>query len=127
VSEIVRPARDLVAIVDDDESVRNAVHGVLRSVGLRTQTFTSAEEFLQAEPRSEPDCLITDVQMPGMTGLQLQARLVEANRRIPIIFITAYGTPRTRAQAIQAGAVDFLDKPFNDEKLLETVRAALAQ
>lgn len=121
----VARAKDLVVIVDDDESVRNAVHGVLRSVGLKTQTFSSAEEFLASGQQTETGCLITDVQMPGMTGLELQARLVEENRGIPIVFITAYGTPRMRAQALQAGAVDILGKPFNDEALLETVRAAL--
>jgi two-component system response regulator FixJ len=121
----VESSKDLVAIVDDDESVRNAVHGVLRSVGLKTQTFSSAEEFLESGRHTETGCLITDVQMTGMTGLELQARLVEEDHRIPIIFITAYGTPRMRAQAMQAGAVDILGKPFNDEVLLETVRAAL--
>ena len=117
--------RDLVAVVDDDESVRNAVHGVLRSVGLKTQTFSSAEEFLESGQQTETGCLITDVQMQGMTGLELQARLAEGNRHIPIIFITAYGTARMRAQAMGAGAVDFLGKPFNDELLLQTVRTAL--
>jgi FixJ family two-component response regulator len=122
---LVNRDSDLVAIVDDDDSVRTAVHGVLRSVGLKTQTFTSAEEFLDWSPADEPGCVITDVRMPGMTGLELQARLLELDRRIPIIFMTAYGTPRMRAQALQAGAVSVLDKPFNDEVLLETVRAAL--
>ena len=117
--------RELVAIVDDDESVRNAVHGVLRSVGLKTRTFSSAEEFLESEEQSQTGCVITDVQMPGMTGLELQARLAAAERRIPIIFITAYGNPRMRAQALKAGAVDFLGKPFNDEVLLKSVRSAL--
>jgi FixJ family two-component response regulator len=117
--------KSLVAVVDDDESVRNAVHGVLRSVGLKTQTFSSAEEFLESGQQTETGCLITDVQMQGMTGLELQARLAEENRRIPIIFITAYGTARMRAQAMEAGAVDFLGKPFNDEVLLQTVHTVL--
>jgi len=117
--------KSLVAVVDDDESVRNAVHGVLRSVGLKTQTFSSAEEFLESGQQTETGCLITDVQMQGMTGLELQARLAEENRRIPIIFITAYGTARIRAQAMEAGAVDFLGKPFNDEVLLQTVHTVL--
>ena len=121
----VERSKDLVVIVDDDESVRSAVHGVLRSVGLKTQTFTSAEDFLQSGQQTETGCLITDVQMPGMTGLELQARLAQENQRIPIIFITAYGTPRMRVQAMQAGAVALLGKPFNDEVLLETVRGAL--
>jgi len=113
------------ASVDDDESVRTAVHGVLRSAGLKTQTFSSAEEFLDSGQQTETGCLISDVQMQGMTGLELQARLTEEKRRIPIIFITACGTARMRAQAREAGALDFLGKPFNDEVLLRTVRSVL--
>jgi FixJ family two-component response regulator len=113
----------LIAIVDDDESVRNAVHGVLKSVGMTARTFASAEEFLLAGQRSA--CLITDIQMPGMTGLELQAKLAEANNRIPVIFITAYGSAKTRTRAMGAGAVAFLEKPFDDDVLLENVRAAL--
>jgi FixJ family two-component response regulator len=117
--------RELVAIVDDDESVRTAVHGILRSVGYQSQTFSSAEEFLRSGQQDETGCLITDVQMPGMNGLELQDHLAASNRRIPTIFITAYGNARMRAQAMRAGAVEFLGKPFNDEVLLESVRAAL--
>jgi FixJ family two-component response regulator len=115
----------LVAIVDDDESVRDAVRGVLRSVGLKAQVFSSAEEFLASSNRDRIGCLVTDVQMPGMNGLELQARLAEDDHRIPIIFITAYGNARMRAQAMRAGAVEFLGKPFDDDVLLESVRAAL--
>jgi FixJ family two-component response regulator len=118
-------AKELVAVVDDDESVRNAVHGVLRSVGLKVQAFSSAAEFLESGKQDQTGCLITDVQMPGMTGLELQARLAEDEYRIPVIFITAFGNARMRAQAMRAGAVEFLGKPFNDEVLLESVRAAL--
>jgi FixJ family two-component response regulator len=118
-------ARELVAVVDDDESVRNAVHGVLRSVGLKVQAFSSAAEFLESGKQDQTGCLITDVQMPGMNGLELQARLAEDEHRIPIIFITAYGNARMRAQAMRAGALEFLGKPFNDDVLLESVRAAL--
>jgi FixJ family two-component response regulator len=121
----VGPARGLVAVVDDDESVRDAVHGVLRSVGLKVQTFSSAAEFLESGQQDHTGCLITDVQMPGMTGLELQARLAADDKRIPIIFITAFGNARMRAQAMRAGAIEFLGKPFNDEVLLESVRAAL--
>lgn len=120
-----RGKKQLIAIVDDDESVRNAVRGVLRSVGMKAQTFASAEEFLDSSLRAATACLITDVQMPGMTGLELQAKLATASIRIPIIFITAYGNARTRTQAMGAGAVAFLEKPFDDEVLLENVRAAL--
>jgi FixJ family two-component response regulator len=114
-----------IAIVDDDESVRTAVHGVLKSVGLKTRSFASAEEFLRSGHRSETACLITDIQMPGMSGLELQAALAEEDCRIPIIFITAYGDANTRTQAMRAGAVEFLGKPFDDDVLLESVRAAL--
>jgi FixJ family two-component response regulator len=115
----------LIAIVDDDESVRNAVHGVLKSVGMKGRMFASAEEFLASGQREATACLITDVKMPGMTGLELQAKLAQADNRIPIIFITAYGDTRTRTQAIGAGAIAFLEKPFDDEILLDSVRAAL--
>jgi FixJ family two-component response regulator len=118
--------RDLVAVVDDDESVRNAVQGILRSVGVKARTFASAEAFLDSGEQSGTGCVITDVQMPGMTGIELQARLAADEQRIPIIFITAYGNPRMQALAMQAGALDFLPKPFNDEALLKSVRTALA-
>jgi FixJ family two-component response regulator len=115
----------LIAIVDDDESVRNAVQGVLKSVGMKARTFASAEEFLDSGQRAATACLITDVQMPGMNGLELQAALAKVDDRIPIIFITAYGNTRTRTQAMAAGALAFLEKPFDDDVLLENVRVAL--
>ncbi len=115
----------LVAVVDDDESVRSAVHGALRSVGLSARSFGSAEEFLDSGIEAETGCLITDLQMPGMNGLELQAKLAQNERRIPIIFITAYGEQRMRAQAMAAGAIGFFDKPFDGDLLLETVRTAL--
>ncbi len=113
---------DLIAVVDDDESVRNAVSGVLRSVGLKSQTYPSAEDFLRSGQQSETACLITDVQMPGMSGLELQTKLATEGHRIPVIFISAYGNPRLRDQALRLGAVQFLDKPFDDEILLDIVR-----
>jgi FixJ family two-component response regulator len=115
----------LIAIVDDDESVRNAVHGVLKSVGMKARAFASAEEYLISGQGGATACLITDIQMPGMTGLELQAMLARADNRIPIIFITAYGNSKTRTRAMDAGAIAFLEKPFDDEVLLENVRAAL--
>lgn len=115
----------LVAIVDDDEDVRNAVHAVLKSAGLSPRSFASAEEFLGFGNRSETACLISDIEMPGMNGLELQARLAEDGGGVPIIFITAYGNTRTRTRAMKAGALDFLEKPFDDEVLLERVRTAL--
>jgi len=115
----------LVAVVDDDESARSAVHGVLKSVGLKTRAFASAEEFLRSGDQNETACLITDIQMPGMSGLELQAALVEQDCRIPTIFITAYGDAKTRTQAMKGGAVELLLKPFDDDVLLESVRAVL--
>jgi len=115
----------LTAIVDDDESVRSAIHGLLKSVGLKTRSFASAEEFLRSGQHRETACLISDIRMPGMSGLELQARLAAEDCRIPIIFITAYGDTRMRMQAMRAGAVEFLGKPFDDEVLLDSVRAAL--
>jgi FixJ family two-component response regulator len=114
-----------VAVVDDDESVRSAIHGALKSVGLESRAFASAEAFLDSDLRAETACLISDIQMPGMSGLELQAALAKDDPRIPIIFITAFGDKRVRAQALKAGAIEFLDKPFDDNHLLETVRTAL--
>ena len=117
--------RPLISIVDDDEDVRSAVYAVLKSDGFLPLAFASAQEFLQCGKRRETACLILDLEMPGMSGLDLQASLAEAGERIPIIFITAYGDERTRTRAMDAGALDFLEKPFKDEVLLERVRAAL--
>jgi FixJ family two-component response regulator len=117
--------KQLIAIVDDDECVRSAVDGVLKSLGLNTRTFVSAEEFLVSGQQGDTACLITDIQMPGMSGLELQARLAAENYQIPIIFITAYGNTRIRMQALRDGAVEFLGKPFDDEALLAAVRGAL--
>ena len=114
-----------IAIVDDDESVRSAIHDVLESVGLQPQSFASAEEFLASGEPSQTACLITDIRMPGMSGLELQATLTEEGWQIPTIFITSYGDTRTRRQAMRGGAVGFLGKPFDDEVLLDSVRAAL--
>jgi FixJ family two-component response regulator len=114
-----------VAIVDDDELMRNALQGMLKSVGLPSQTFASAEEFLKSGQQHETACLIADIRMPGMSGLELQAQLNAEHCRIPTIFITAHGDTKMRMQALRAGAVEFLAKPFDDEVLLESVRAAL--
>jgi FixJ family two-component response regulator len=114
-----------VAIVDDDELMRSALQGMLKSVGLPSQVFASAEEFLRSGQQQETACLIADIRMPGMSGLELQAQLNAENCRIPTIFITAHGDTKMRMQALRAGAVEFLAKPFDDEVLLESVRAAL--
>ena len=115
----------IVAIVDDDESVRRALEGLLKAVGLRALGFASAEEFLNSGEQNNTACLVTDIRMPGMSGLDLQARLNSQNLKIPTIFITAHGDANMRMQALRAGAVEFLAKPFNDDVLLEHVRAAL--
>jgi FixJ family two-component response regulator len=114
-----------IAVLDDDDSVRSALQGLLKAVGLPAQTFASAEEFLKSSERQQIACLIADIRMPGMSGLELQAKLNAERCRIPIIFITAHGDAKMRMQALRAGAVEFLAKPFDDEALLESVRAAL--
>ena len=119
--------RDLIAVVDDDESVRNAVHGVLRSVGLQVRAFASAEEFLGSGQQDQTACLISDIHMPGMTGLELQTRLASEGHRIPIVFISAYGSPAVRDQAMRVGAVRFVDKPFDDAVLLEVLFGVINQ
>ena len=115
----------LIAVVDDDGAVREAVQSLLRSVGFRAEAFASAQDFLQSERLPDTACLIVDVRMPRMSGLALQQQLTTAQCPIPIIFITAHGDAETRARALRAGAVAFLDKPFSDEVLLEAVQAAL--
>jgi FixJ family two-component response regulator len=116
---------ELVAILDDDDSVRSALQGLLEAVGLSAQAFASSEEFLNSGQQHRIACLIADIRMPGMSGLELQARLNAERCRIPIIFITAHGDEKMRMQALRAGAVEFLAKPFDDEALLASVRAAL--
>jgi FixJ family two-component response regulator len=116
---------NLVAIVDDDDLMRGALQGMLKSLGLPSQVFASAEEFLTSGRQHQTACLIADIRMPGMSGLELQAKLSAEQCRIPTIFITAHGDEKMRMQALRAGAVEFLAKPFDDEVLLESVRAAL--
>src|SRR4030081_223218 len=115
----------LLVIVDDDELMRSALQGMLKSVGLPSHAFASAEEFLQSGQQQQTACLITDIRMPGMSGLELQAKLNADHCRIPTIFITAHGDTKMRMQALRAGAVEFLAKPFDNNALLESVRAAL--
>jgi FixJ family two-component response regulator len=114
-----------VAIVDDDASLRSALQGLMKAVGFPAQAYASAEEFLDSGHQHETGCLIADIRMPGMSGLDLQARLNAEHCRIPTIFITAHGDTNMRMQAMRAGAVEFLAKPFNDDVLLEHVKAAL--
>jgi len=116
---------NLVVIVDDDESIQDALQDLLDSAGLPARAFGSANQFLESGVCSETGCLIADIRMPGMSGLELQARLKADQYKIPIIFITAHGDGRTRLQAMREGAVEFLSKPFDHQVLLKKVRAAL--
>jgi len=115
----------LISIVDDDDSLRNSLNNLIRSVGFRAQGFSSAEAFLNSNQLHDTACLILDVRMPGMSGLDLQRQLVATNCRIPIIFITSHGDGDARARALEAGAVDFLYKPFREEALLKAIDSAL--
>jgi FixJ family two-component response regulator len=115
----------VIAIVDDDESFRQAAVRLIRSLGYATAAFASAEAFLHSDRGHDVDCLITDVQMPGMTGIQLQSQLIGQGRKLPIIFVTAFPEMKPRERALAAGAVGFLDKPFSDEKLITCLNQAL--
>jgi len=121
----VQQQSKFVAVVDDDDLVRTAMQGLLKSVGLPSRVYASGEEFLESGHHRQAACLIADIRMPGMSGLDLQARLNNERCQIPTIFITAHGDEAMRLQAMRAGAVEFLPKPFDDELLLESVRAAL--
>jgi len=120
-------AGNLISIIDDDESVRRTTALLIESFGFRAAAFESAEKFLSSHHLNNASCLIVDVRMPGMNGLQLQSQLATAGCRIPIIFITAYDDKESRQRAIQAGAVAFLSKPFSDEQLLQWIRSGLHQ
>ncbi len=116
---------NLISVVDDDESVHRTTTLLIESFGFRAAAFESAETFLNSGHLHDTSCLIVDVQMPGMDGLQLQSHLAAAGCGIPIIFITAYESKGSRQRAIQAGAAAFLGKPFSDEQLLQIIRSAL--
>jgi FixJ family two-component response regulator len=115
----------LISIVDDDDSLRDSLNNLIRSVGFRAQGFASAEEFLNSSYLHDTQCLILDVRMPGMSGLDLQRHLVSANSRIPIVFITSHADDGAEARALQAGAVAFLYKPCREETLLKAIDSAL--
>jgi FixJ family two-component response regulator len=124
------PAREpqsAIAIVDDDESVRSSLASLLRSHGFKARAFTSAEELLRSDVSSDFACVITDVRMGGMSGLELQDELVRQHCRVPIIFISAHAYPGMQKQAMRAGAIGFLEKPFDDAALIELVHRALAR
>ena len=115
----------LISVVDDDDSVRESLRGLIRSVGFAVKVFASAEEFLNSDHLRNTDCLILDVRMPGMNGLELQRQLAANDRKIPVIFITAHGDEEVRSRALNGGAVDYLLKPFSEEALLNAIDAAL--
>jgi FixJ family two-component response regulator len=115
----------MVFIVDDDGGMRAAMQRVLKSVGLRSEAFAAAKDFLQRTPHDGPSCLILDVRLPGISGLELQRKLIEADVHIPIIFITAHGDIPMSVRAMKSGAVEFLTKPFRDQDLLDAIHQAL--
>ena len=120
-------AEALVGVVDDDASMRESLQNLLRSVGLRVEAFTSAQEFLRITRPEVPSCLVLDVRLPGLSGLELQQRLAAGDLSLPIIFITGYGDIPMTVQAMKAGAVEFLTKPFRDQELLDAIQQALAR
>lgn len=118
----------LIAIVDDDESVCRAMKRLVRSLGMAADAFTSGQEFIdqiETTPSFQPDCVVLDVQMPGMNGLEVQERLASSGNPLPVIFITAHDETEVRDRALAAGAVAFLRKPFNDDLFIKTLRIAL--
>ncbi len=115
----------VISIIDDDASVREATTGLLRSLGYRAATFASAEEFLQSERLYDTSCLISDIKMPGMSGIELQSHLLAGGHRMPIIFITAFPEERVRRRALASGALGFLSKPFLEDRLIGCLNRAL--
>lgn len=115
----------LISVVDDDEGVRESLGSLIRSIGFGVKAFASAEEFLNSDHPRVADCLVLDVRMPGMNGLELQRRLVATHCRIPVILISAHGDEEARSRALREGAVDFLFKPFSEEALLNAIHSAL--
>ena len=115
----------VIGIVDDDESVRDSISSLLRSAGYKTESFESAEAYLNSDRASEPNCLLLDVRMPGLSGLQLQSELNHQKVSIPVIFVTAHPDEQVRERALSEGAVAVLGKPFNDEVLLGAIDSAV--
>jgi two-component system response regulator FixJ len=116
-----------VFVVDDDEAVRDSLGWLIRSVGLRVQAYESGEAFLSDYRADRAGCLLLDMRMPGMSGLELQERLASLKLRIPVIILTAHGDVSTAVRALKAGSVDFIEKPFNDQDLLDAVHRAIAR
>lgn len=122
---VVKMSPPLISVVDDNESVREAIRGLIRSIGYAVATFESAEDFLASASLAETKCLILDVRMPGMDGMELQRRLAATEYRLPIVFITAHGDEASRVEALNNGAVDYLQKPFSERALLNAVSRAI--
>jgi len=121
----VTEADALVFVIDDDAAMRRSLENLIRSVGLRVEAFASAQDFLSIKREDVPGCLVLDVRLPGLSGLDLQKRMTEADIEIPIIFITGHGDIPMSVQAMKAGAVEFLSKPFRDQELLDAIQQAL--
>ena len=119
------PESKAIVFVVDDVSVREALESLVRSAGFEVETFASAQDFLHRRKPDGPSCLVLDVRLPGLSGLDLQKRILEANREIPIVFITGHGDVPTSVRAMRAGAVEFLIKPFSDEDLLDAIQQAI--
>jgi len=119
------PAAPTVFVIDDDDLVRASIQGLLKSVGLRSETFGAAQEFLRSKRTDGPSCLVLDVRLPGVNGLDFQRELADAGIRIPIIFITGHGDIPMSVKAMKSGAVEFLTKPFRDQDLLDAIHQAL--
>jgi FixJ family two-component response regulator len=117
----------VVFVIDDDPAVRDSLSSLFRSVGLRVELFASAAEFLKTNPSTAPGCLVLDVRLPGLSGLDFQAELAKAHRHIPIIFVTGHGDIPMTVKAMKAGAVEFLTKPFRDQDMLDAVQLAFAK
>jgi FixJ family two-component response regulator len=115
----------MISIIDDDAAVREATGQLVRSLGYRSATFASAEDFLQSDRIAETACLITDMQMPGLSGIELQSVLIARGNRTPMIFVTAFAEERTRRRALEAGAIGFLAKPLDQACLIEHIETAL--
>ncbi len=119
------PAGSIVFVVDDDDAMRESLRSLIRSAGLSVEAFSSARAFLRQEVPAVPTCLVLDVRMPGLSGLDLQNELADAKRQIPIIFITGHGSIPMTVRAMKAGALEFLTKPFSDQELLDAIQQAL--
>jgi FixJ family two-component response regulator len=125
IKESMPESKAIVFVVDDDVSIREALESLIRSAGFKVETFAAAQDFLARRRADVPACLVLDVRLPGLSGLDLQKRIIEANREIPIVFITGHGDVPTSVRAMKAGAVEFLIKPFSDRDLLDAIQQAI--